>query len=169
MLPLEDLMMVLRCTYILVFEYMNFNRNSCAYLSGILCMFSRVLTILFPILQVYIFIYWSWGGSLSYLLFWLYWSCNTEFMLLDLCILISCLMDFKVAMMISHRQLHKNYNLVAHKQLVYSSSFLPILFSSLSWWLDSLRQYSIQFLWSCWSWWSWDVQLSYSLTKTGKM
>ncbi|MBA0554480.1 hypothetical protein Golob_013579 [Gossypium lobatum] len=41
---------------------------------------------------VYIFIYWSRGGSLCYLLFWLYWSCNTEFMLLDLCILISCLM-----------------------------------------------------------------------------
>ncbi|MBA0826836.1 hypothetical protein Goarm_011656 [Gossypium armourianum] len=46
----------------------------------------------FPSCLVYIFIYWSRGGSLCYLLFWLYWSCNTEFMLLDLCILISCLM-----------------------------------------------------------------------------
>ncbi|KAF5960103.1 hypothetical protein HYC85_001312 [Camellia sinensis] len=37
--------------------------------------------------QVHIFIYWCWRGSLCNILFRLYWSSNTEWMLPDLCIL----------------------------------------------------------------------------------
>lgn len=40
-------------------------------------------------LQVHIFVYWCWRGSLCDILFWLYWSSNTEWMLSDLCILIT--------------------------------------------------------------------------------
>lgn len=40
-------------------------------------------------LQVLISIYRCWCGSLCYILLWLYWSSNTEWMLPDLCILIT--------------------------------------------------------------------------------
>ncbi|MBA0861796.1 hypothetical protein Goshw_000882 [Gossypium schwendimanii] len=53
------------------------------------------------LMAVFIFIYWSRCGSLHYILFWLYWHCNKEFMLLDLCILITHLMFSKVAIMMS--------------------------------------------------------------------
>jgi len=36
---------------------------------------------LFDILQVYFLIYWCGSSSLSYFLFWMYWSCNKEWML----------------------------------------------------------------------------------------
>ena len=114
---LKDHMLIFRCIDILVSEYMNFRRNSSAHLNEFFSMFSCVLTVHFLILQVYIFIYWSRRGSLCYLLFWLYRSCNTEFMLLELCILIT-LMFFKVAMVMSHRY-HvaswQQFNLVVHK------------------------------------------------------
>lgn len=84
---------------------MNFDRNSSAYMSGIMCMFFCVLTVEFQNLQVYILIYWGGCGSRYYLLFWLYRSCNTELMLLDLCILITRLIFFKVAMMMLHKYL----------------------------------------------------------------
>ncbi|KAH7514355.1 hypothetical protein FEM48_Zijuj11G0080500 [Ziziphus jujuba var. spinosa] len=36
---------------------------------------------------VYILIYWNRGDSLRHLMFWMYWNCNTEWLLLELCIL----------------------------------------------------------------------------------
>lgn len=43
----------------------------------------------FMLMQVHIPIYWCRSDPLSHILFWLYWSCYTEWMLPVLCILVS--------------------------------------------------------------------------------
>lgn len=69
-------------------------------------------------LQVHILVYWNRSDSLHRLLFWLCRSCNTEWMLLDLCIQITEMFFFELILLIRKKQdiyviaypLKNNYN-----------------------------------------------------------